>query len=83
MNYYTKHKDKFIGVLSLFIKCLLFYIASLVFIESFLFVLYLILSADAYNSLRVLVNIFEFFLTAVFIIMTPIAFFCKVFNLEF
>mgnify|MGYP000003139853 FL=1 len=83
MNYFTKHKDRFIELLSLFIKCLLFYIASIVFLESFLFVMYLILTADAYNSFRMFVNMFEFFLTAVFIIMTPISFFFLVFNLKF
>lgn len=83
MNYFTKHKDRFIELLSLFIKCLLFYIASIVFLESFLFIMYLILTADAYNSFRMLVSIFEFFLTALFMIMTPISFFFKVFNFKF
>lgn len=83
MNYFTKHKTRFIELLSLFIKYLLFYIASIVFLESFLFIMYLILTADAYNSFRMFVNIFEFFLTAVFMIMTPISFFFKVFNFKF
>lgn len=83
MNYFTKHKARFIELLSLFIKCLLFYLASIVFLESFLFVMCLILTTDAYNSFRMFVNMFEFFLTAVFMIMTPISLFFKVFNLKF
>jgi len=83
MNYFTKRKDKFFRLLSLLVKCILFYIASIVFFEGFLFVLHLILSVDAYNSFRMLVDIFEFFWTSVFIIMIPISFFVEVFNVKF
>lgn len=83
MNYFTKHKDKFLRLVSLFIKYLLFYIVSIVFFECFLFLLSLIIGSDAYISFRIIVNVVEFFETALFIIMIPILFFCEVFNVSF
>lgn len=83
MNYFTKYKRKFISLMLLFIKCLLFYIASVVFLEGFLFSLSLIVNSDVYIAFRTIVSVIEFFGTAIFIIMIPIIFFCEVFDVRF
>ena len=83
MNYFTKYKRKFISLMLLFIKCLMFYIASVVFLEGFLFSLSLVVNSDVYIAFRTIVSIIEFFGTAIFIIMIPIIFFCEVFDVSF